>query len=92
MQKIKNKKKTIKLFCAHPNPRHLNPFFTLKLIRRSMFSTIRSAPCTKHISSVARVYANINELRPRSYWDYEALKVTWGYVMEKSWKRNERQE
>ena len=29
-------------------------------------------------SSVARVYANVNMERPREYWDYESLEVTWG--------------
>jgi casein kinase II subunit alpha len=29
-------------------------------------------------SSVARVYANVNLERPREYWDYESLEVTWG--------------
>jgi casein kinase II subunit alpha len=28
--------------------------------------------------SVARKYANANETRPRSYWDYEALSIPWG--------------
>lgn len=26
----------------------------------------------------ARVYADVNVTRPREYWDYEALQVTWG--------------
>ncbi|DBA05235.1 TPA: hypothetical protein N0F65_007397, partial [Lagenidium giganteum] len=28
--------------------------------------------------SRARVYADVNETRPREYWDYENLTVTWG--------------
>jgi len=28
--------------------------------------------------SRARVYADVNVHRPRDYWDYEALQVTWG--------------
>ncbi|KAI5684470.1 hypothetical protein M9H77_05698 [Catharanthus roseus] len=28
--------------------------------------------------SKARVYADVNVLRPREYWDYEALTVQWG--------------
>lgn len=28
--------------------------------------------------SRARVYANVNVQRPRDYWDYEGLTVTWG--------------
>lgn len=29
--------------------------------------------------SRARVYADVNVKRPREYWDYENLQVTWGY-------------
>jgi hypothetical protein len=29
--------------------------------------------------SVARVYANVNTVRPKEYWDYESLAITWGY-------------
>ena len=28
--------------------------------------------------SVARVYADVNEKKPREYWDYEAVTVEWG--------------
>jgi hypothetical protein len=28
--------------------------------------------------SVARVYRDVNEQRPREYWDYEAMSITWG--------------
>lgn len=28
--------------------------------------------------SVARVYANANELQPISYWDYEHVRINWG--------------
>lgn len=28
--------------------------------------------------SKARVYADINVLRPKEYWDYESLTVQWG--------------
>lgn len=31
--------------------------------------------------SRARVYCDVNETRPREYWDYETLNVTWGYVL-----------
>ena len=30
--------------------------------------------------SVARVYANVNTQRPKEYWDYESLAITWGCV------------
>lgn len=31
--------------------------------------------------SKARVYADINVIRPREYWDYESLAVQWGYFL-----------
>lgn len=30
--------------------------------------------------SVARVYADTNEIRPMSYWDYEHVRVNWGHL------------
>jgi len=30
------------------------------------------------LKNVARVYADVNQNRPRDYWDYENLTVTWG--------------
>lgn len=28
----------------------------------------------------ASVYADVNQHRPREYWNYEALTIQWGYV------------
>jgi hypothetical protein len=36
------------------------------------------APRTATMSR-ARVYCDVNETRPREYWDYETLTVAWGY-------------
>ncbi|CAI9111309.1 OLC1v1011505C1 [Oldenlandia corymbosa var. corymbosa] len=43
----------------------------------SSASEIRSSDSTLPMSK-ARVYADINVLRPRDYWDYESLTVQWG--------------
>ncbi|GMM28730.1 casein kinase 2 catalytic subunit [Martiniozyma asiatica (nom. inval.)] len=32
------------------------------------------------IYSVARVYADANEIRPQEYWDYEAYTIKWGEI------------
>ncbi|QPG73546.1 Casein kinase II subunit alpha' [Brettanomyces nanus] len=32
------------------------------------------------IYSVARIYADANEVRPREYWDYENYKIEWGSI------------
>jgi len=29
-------------------------------------------------ASKARVYADVNVVRPKEYWDYETLTVQWG--------------
>ncbi|KAJ3412035.1 Casein kinase II subunit alpha [Chytridiales sp. JEL 0842] len=29
-------------------------------------------------SSIARVYANVNQEKPREYWDYDNLQIQWG--------------
>ena len=31
------------------------------------------------LQSRARVFADVNQLRPRDYWDYDNLVVNWGY-------------
>lgn len=30
--------------------------------------------------SKARVYSDVNVVRPKDYWDYESLAVQWGYI------------
>ena len=32
------------------------------------------------MSSVARVYADVNENKPQEYWDYENYSIEWRYV------------
>src|ERR1700753_101977 len=31
----------------------------------------------RSVTSVARVYADVNEKRPPSYWDYEKMEIPW---------------
>lgn len=33
---------------------------------------------TMTLPSTARVYADVNSLKPREYWDYESYQVEWG--------------
>ena len=30
------------------------------------------------IQSKSKVYSDVNVLKPRDYWDYEAHPITWG--------------
>ena len=34
---------------------------------------------TRTAKNRARVYWDVNQHRPREYWNYEALTVNWGY-------------
>jgi hypothetical protein len=29
---------------------------------------------------MARVYADVNQQMPRSYWDYDSVNITWGQL------------
>ncbi len=29
---------------------------------------------------MARVYADVNQQMPRSYWDYDSVNITWGIL------------
>lgn len=44
----------------------------LPLPARNMSSSAARPP------SLSRVYADVNERRPREYWDYESMVVNWG--------------
>jgi len=30
--------------------------------------------------TMARVYADVNEHMPRSYWDYDSVNISWGVL------------
>jgi len=30
--------------------------------------------------NMARVYADVNQQLPRSYWDYDSVNITWGVL------------
>lgn len=36
---------------------------------------------TRKIKNRALVYADVNQHRPREYWNYEALTIQWGFVI-----------
>jgi hypothetical protein len=46
----------------------------------SAWNSARAGRRVKKIRSRARVYADVNQHRPKEYWNYEVLKVNWGYV------------
>lgn len=41
---------------------------------------IENCEVDNRMMSKARVYADVNVLRPKDYWDYESLTVQWGYA------------
>lgn len=32
------------------------------------------------LNEMARVYADVNQQQPRSYWDYDSVNITWGVL------------
>ena len=38
-----------------------------------------SPSSVRRAMSKARVYTDVNVIRPKEYWDYESLNVQWGY-------------
>lgn len=47
-----------------------NPNNNQALARRNKNRTVKNR---------ARVYADVNQHRPREYWNYEAVPIQWGY-------------
>ena len=43
-------------------------------------------PKLRTSKSISRVYADCNQHRPKEYWDYESLNVTWGYARQEGRK------
>jgi casein kinase II subunit alpha len=37
--------------------------------------------CTSEAGSkMPRIYADVNQQMPRSYWDYDSMNITWGVL------------
>lgn len=53
-------------------------FFLLNSPRRP--SSVERLPARQNITSMARVYADVNENMPRSYWDYDSVNIQWGVL------------
>lgn len=45
-------------------------------------SQISEWPCcpSQNTSSMARVYADVNQHMPKSYWDYDSVNISWGVL------------
>lgn len=70
---------------AHPP--NLRPFPTISTAHATLSAAavdkievglFKSSKICSSAMSKARVYADINVLRPKEYWDYESLTVQWG--------------
>ncbi|KAL3525617.1 hypothetical protein ACH5RR_013989 [Cinchona calisaya] len=59
----------------HPFTSNSTPTAAVDKIEVGFF---KSAKICSSAMSKARVYSDINVLRPREYWDYESLTVQWG--------------
>lgn len=51
------------------------PYFALRLAFAGRCAAGDSVQMSR-----ARVYADVNVVRPREYWDYENLAISWGCV------------
>lgn len=51
----------------------------LATLAEPMSQRIGKATRQAGAASKARVYADVNVVRPAEYWDYESLSVNWGY-------------
>jgi len=54
--------------------------FLLSLVPRrfGLRNSVTLRPSIASMSSIARVYADVNTHRPASYWDYENMMIEWG--------------
>lgn len=43
-------------------------------------SSVDRLPARQMTTSMARVYADVNENMPRSYWDYDSVNIQWGVL------------
>lgn len=61
---------------TRPNPhRPQRPFYPLsETLAQKICKSIRRPGA----ASKARIYSDVNVIRPKEYWDYEALTVQWG--------------
>ncbi|KAJ1701631.1 hypothetical protein LUZ63_001410 [Rhynchospora breviuscula] len=62
---------------AHSPTRHRSVLASLAQAQ-PMSQRISKAMRQPGAASKARVYADVNVVRPADYWDYESLSVTWG--------------
>ena len=42
----------------------------------------------RRVKSISRVYADVNQHRPKEYWDYDSLSITWGFKKKYSYQNN----
>lgn len=50
-------------------------------VRQGLMSTLKYSKAVRNhggMMSRARVYADVNVTRPKDYWDYETLSISWG--------------
>jgi hypothetical protein len=50
------------------------------LLHNRQRSSSVELPARQNTTSMARVYADVNENMPRSYWDYDSVNIQWGVL------------
>lgn len=71
------------LVVSHPpvaqQPLLRAPYLNTSVTREASGRAVEiSNPTDRAAMSKARVYADVNVVRPKEYWDYESLAVQWG--------------
>lgn len=64
-------------FCPYPTNLTAHATLSSAAVDKIQVGFFESKICRLAMSK-ARVYAEINVVRPRDYWDYESLTVHWG--------------
>nr|DAD21343.1 TPA_asm: hypothetical protein HUJ06_022806 [Nelumbo nucifera] len=71
-----------RIACGAPltNPEQQHPSYhhRLSTLEENLAQKIGKSIRRPGASSKARVYADVNVIRPKEYWDYESLTVQWG--------------
>ena len=75
----------LSLFQSVTSPRssvslRLKPLRPRISTRASATPTRFALPASQAGCKMARVYADVNQQMPRSYWDYDSVNITWGVL------------
>ncbi|KAG6594986.1 Casein kinase II subunit alpha-4, chloroplastic, partial [Cucurbita argyrosperma subsp. sororia] len=77
-RRISSSATSLSRFRHHPPPHRFKPLLRSLSPLGTLAQKIGKSIRRPGASSKARVYADVNVIRPKEYWDYESLTVQWG--------------